>query len=685
MEPRCRLLSLLLFLFSLVFCFKTEATKLRPVQSGQSVSPLAQDEVDSLKALFPFVTRETDKIDIYGQLCFTYASTIGNLDVAYQYADSIHFLANKVNNKTGKASATYYYGMLARFDGKFSEAIQYLNQYLNFCRSNKDSTGLANGLFQLAVVQHELGNYDKSLEISYQAKDLYAQLRNSYGIARVFMNIGNLFTSMKKWEDAIVMYKQSLTYFTQLKSDLNARMGKLRVLVNLGNAYAETKQYEKARNFYKQALPICYSVGSKRTAATTLSNIGEVFNALQQYDSALVYHLRALTIREQAAQKDKLAANLIWVGETYLFLKNYPQAKHYLLRAHALAYEFRTKPILRDVYQKLALLYSTQHYFEKALEYQQLYATLKDSVLNEETAQRLSELQTKYQTEEKDKQIAILAKEKQVRQKEAQRQALQQKALLGGLFLITIIALLIIFLLRQRLKNQKLVMAKNQEIKESNLKRQMSELEMKALRAQMNPHFIFNCMNSINRLILDEDTNRASRYLVKLSKLIRLILENSERSSVSLENELTMLDAYLQLESLRFKGRISYEFRVDDAIDQENTFLPPMVLQPFVENAIWHGLMHKEKNEPGFISISITEEADSLTCVIEDNGVGREMATILEKKSIIGRKSMGLQITEERLKILNKDKMDKLIYITDLKDSLNQALGTRVDIHVPLG
>ncbi|PSR53803.1 hypothetical protein AHMF7605_09850 [Adhaeribacter arboris] len=688
MEPRRFLFSLILvlWLLNLPFCcWVVKAVPVKKAQSLQQVSPLAQAEVDSLKALLSITNKEAAKIDMYGQLCFTYASTIGNLDLAYQYADSIQIVASHLKSKAGVAAAHYYYGMLARFNGKFTEAIQHLNQYLNFCQTSQDSVGQANGLFQLAVVHHELGNYDKSLEISYRAKKLYEKRGNFFGVARVCMNIGNLFTSVKKWEDAILMYNQSLTNFNRLKPDLNAKMGKLRVLVNLGNAYTETKQYNRARNFYKQSLRISYAIGSKRTAATTLSNIGEVFSALKQYDSALVYHRRALTIREQASQKDKLGANLILVGETYLFLKDYSQATHYLQRALQLGNEFGAKPILRDAYLKLSGLYSGQQNFEKALAYHQLYAALKDSVLNEETTKQLSELQTKYETEEKDKQIAILAKEKLVQQKEAQRQALQQKALVGGIVLVSVIGLLLIFLLRQRLKNQKILMAKNQEIKESNLKRQMSELEMKALRAQMNPHFIFNCMNSINRLILDGDADCASRYLVKLSKLIRLILENSEKTSVSLENELTMLDAYLQLESLRFKGRIGYEFRVEDAIDQENTFLPPMVLQPFVENAIWHGLMHKEKNEPGFIRISIEEKADRLTCVIEDNGVGREMATILEKKSIIGRKSMGLQITEERLRLLNKDKSGELIHITDLKNSLNQAVGTRVDIDVPLG
>jgi LytS/YehU family sensor histidine kinase len=207
---------------------------------------------------------------------------------------------------------------------------------------------------------------------------------------------------------------------------------------------------------------------------------------------------------------------------------------------------------------------------------------------------------------------------------------------------------------------------------------------MKALRAQSNPHFIFNCLNSINRMILSGEADDASRYLTKFSKLIRLILENAEYTTVSLKNELAMLESYIQLEALRFKGKISYKISVDATIEPESIHLPSMVLQPFVENAIWHGLMHKENDDKGMIAIVIREEEGRLLCTIEDNGVGREKAKVLREKSILKSKSMGIKITEERLRLLSKEQLKQWIRITDLKDSLDQVLGTRVDIMVPI-
>src|SRR5687767_5288998 len=162
-----------------------------------------------------------------------------------------------------------------------------------------------------------------------------------------------------------------------------------------------------------------------------------------------MYHLQALFIRTLTSPKDKILASLIRVGETYLFLKEYPLATRYLLRSLSLSKEFQSKPNLRYAYQTLSALYSAQRNFEKAYEYHQLFVAMKDSVLNEETARQLSELQTKYETSEKDKQIMLLAKEKEVQQKETERQATLNKAFAGGLILVILLAALVFYIYRQ--------------------------------------------------------------------------------------------------------------------------------------------------------------------------------------------------------------------------------------------
>ncbi len=152
------------------------------------------------------------------------------------------------------------------------------------------------------------------------------------------------------------------------------------------------------------------------------------------------------------------------------------------------------------------------------------------------------------------------------------------------------------------------------------------ELEkMQALRAQMNPHFIFNCLSSINNFVLKNETEAASDYLTKFSRLIRTVLNNSKRSFIPLEDELEMVRLYLEMESLRFKGSFTYRIDRDEKIEPSTIFIPPLLIQPFVENAIWHGLLHKA-DPGGRLDISVKVEKNILICIIEDNGVGRSFS-----------------------------------------------------------
>lgn len=639
----------------------------------------AQSDIDSLKALLSTTQKDSAKFKILGQISWEYIIR-QQLDPASQYADSIRFLAEKLRSEERMTYARFYYGVIARNRGNYAEALDYLHQYVIYNERTGDSARVASGLFQIGVVNKLIGDYDKSLEAFFRILKIYENDSNYLGVGYTLNGIGVIYKNMKKYEDAIKTYHRALSMY----DSLDAAEDKANVLGNLANVYAETHQFEEARGYFEQALQIDKALDDEQGIAYDLENIGVMYNHMKKYDSALVYQLESLLIRERLPDKNEYAATLQQVGYTYYLLKNYAEAKMHLMKSFELATEIKAKPTLRDVYVTFAKIYDEEQNFKKAFEYHQLFAAMKDSLLNEEISRQLSDLQTKYETEKKEKEIVLLGQEKEMQKHEAQRQATLKKASLGGLFAVLLLAVLFIHGLRQRLKNQKVLAAKNEEIKEVNFKRQLSELEMKALRAQINPHFLFNCMNSINRMILNGETENASRYLTKFSKLVRLILENSEEPTVSLENELMMLESYIQLEALRFKGKINYQIVIDEAIEPESTYLPSMVLQPFVENAIWHGLMHKEKEDKGMITIAIREDEDRLLCTIEDNGVGREKANVLREKSVLKSKSMGMKITEERLRLLSKQQLEQLIRITDLKDAMDFALGTRIEINIPI-
>ncbi|WP_420151659.1 histidine kinase [Spirosoma sp.] len=216
------------------------------------------------------------------------------------------------------------------------------------------------------------------------------------------------------------------------------------------------------------------------------------------------------------------------------------------------------------------------------------------------------------------------------------------------------------------------------------LKQQVAEIEMKALRAQMNPHFIFNCLNSINRYIVKSDNATASLYLTRFAKLIRLILDNSNSSRVLLSNELEALKLYMEMEALRFDNKFSSQLTVADNVYTDSIEVPSLIIQPYVENAIWHGLLHKESN--GHLSIRISMEDETmLHCEVEDNGIGRQKASEFKSKSATNKKSLGMKLTEDRIQVLNQyASLNASVDIIDLHNANNEPAGTKVIIKIPV-
>lgn len=223
------------------------------------------------------------------------------------------------------------------------------------------------------------------------------------------------------------------------------------------------------------------------------------------------------------------------------------------------------------------------------------------------------------------------------------------------------------------------------EVERINLKIKNAENEHKILRLQMNPHFIFNCLNSINLYIEKNDSGVASNYLSKFSQLMRLSLVHSRKEKIILAEEITVLKLYLELETMRFKGKLNYVFEIDDNVDVDFIEIPPMLIQPHLENAIWHGLMHKKEGGTIMIKISQDLTAQTLNVIIKDDGVGRAKAAELKSKAAEKEKSYGTLITNERIAIFNqKFNADTKLHVEDLFDENKQPAGTLVSINIHL-
>ncbi len=223
----------------------------------------------------------------------------------------------------------------------------------------------------------------------------------------------------------------------------------------------------------------------------------------------------------------------------------------------------------------------------------------------------------------------------------------------------------------------------NTERLKTEFNKQLAETRMQALRAQMNPHFIFNCLNSINRYIIKSDIKTSSLYLTRFAKLIRLVLDNSEKNKVLLSREIEALKLYIDMESLRFDHKFKYEVSAGPEVDVDQIEIPPLLIQPYVENAIWHGLLHKESE--GFLSVQFLQRDDLLLCEITDNGIGRSKAMEYKSHTAPTRASVGMKLTEERLTYTQNSESESGSHqIIDLHDDLGIPCGTKVILKIPI-
>jgi LytS/YehU family sensor histidine kinase len=296
---------------------------------------------------------------------------------------------------------------------------------------------------------------------------------------------------------------------------------------------------------------------------------------------------------------------------------------------------------------------------------------LKDSLFNEDKSKQIGKLEAKYEDE---KQLTLQRAESEKTKALSDAASKKQNViiiLIAAIAIsITLIALLIFRLWRTTRKEK------------VNIEKQKVAMELKALRAQMNPHFIFNAINSIQHFILNNDSKAAHLHLSRFSQLIRKVLENSRFESIPLAEEIRMLELYLELESLRFSSKFHYKISVDNSIDSENVLISPLIIQPFVENAIWHGLMHL-KDKQGEVLIGFEKVNGNLKCTISDNGIGRERSMELKKGAM--HESMGLSIAKERLQIVNMlNKAKTSINLIDKTNTDGSPSGTIVELFMPV-
>lgn len=570
--------------------------------------------------------------------------TLGNFKKSVKhYKNALTLFEGFENTEIGYYSSLKNIGASYEKMEDYETAISFYNKFLKLAtkRNNEDDIVFAsNGL---ARCNQALQNFDDTEVYYQQAYSIEQKRNNPVGLVNASNNLGNFYETVNDSVSAFNYFDTSLTVaqnatFTNNGTDITATGTTQEFTQQATNTY-----FANADNYY--------------------GNRGMIEQQIQVNQQAVEYN----TTNENPEALNK--ANL-QLGKLNLQKKNSKEAIEYLRNSINLSDELGQLEAKEEALVAITEAYKEEGDYEQALLAYQELVSLQDSIQKEKNKQALLANNLSLELEQKEDQIELMLENETLKEEAyaldiEKREAENENklyiiyALIGVLLIMTIAAILVVRSNRKRAKTNML-------------------LELKSLRTQMNPHFIFNSLNSVNSFISKNDDRSANKYLSRFSQLMRLVLENSKYDFVPLDSELKIIELYIELEHLRFQDKFEYKLSIDPNINVDNVEIPPMLVQPYIENAVWHGLRYLE--EKGELIVDVKANQDILTWTITDNGIGRKASAEMKTKNQKLGKSTGMKNIEQRLDILNK------MHATQMKTSIIdlEEGGTQVILEIPI-
>ena len=724
----------------------------------------------------------------YNNLANIY-STKGELNKALDaYYEALNIYL-KLKSKDGAGIAHLNIGETYMEQGKYPEALTNLFAAHNLFAETKFINGLGAAQNNIGDIYRNQGNYTESSKYLFNSLKNYEAAKDDAGRAIAYSSLGNLYADQSNYDQALKYFQSAL----DLNQKIKDKKGIADALSNVGSIYLKKGQYNESLATHLEAMKIQQELEYKQGLATSMNNIGIIYKAQGKYDESIKNLFASLKISEQLEDKNGIADTYNSLGSVYVEQakqlrgkeadQKYKEALIYYNKGLTVAKESSLKKLVGDSYEGQAIVFEKTNDFKKAYEYRSLYSAIKDSLINNETSQKLESLRIQYEVqraqadekakqekqqaemklafdrkedsikyqqkltllqlsqqtfiskqqeqdlklkqasldlakkqnelnrlnylksqteleaeqikrEEKENELTIANQEKslqssqlslqqtQLNLKENQIQAERKQRLfyIGGIVLLLLLFVFIYRNIQNRQRSERLIATERLKSEKASAAHKMAELELQSLRAQLNPHFMFNSLNAIQELILKEDNDNSHLYLSRFSELLRMLLDNANQPFVSLRKEINLLELYLSLENLRIRD-LKYSIELDPSIDDNRITIPNMMLQPYIENAIWHGLSHKKGERK--LDIRIGKKGNNIVCEIEDNGVGRKISAELKSLYRKEHRSRGMELLSKRFNLLSKEYGSEIqTIIEDLHDN-GTPTGTRVAIAVP--
>jgi tetratricopeptide (TPR) repeat protein len=584
---------------------------------------------------------------------------------ATSYIEEALKLSYNLDNIRGEAYAYNSFGALYYTLEKYDKSIQYFEKAITLFDGLENEKGHYSSMKYIGSAYEKNKAFKKA--ISYYNKFLKLAEKNKNDDDIVFAKNG-----LARCNQALDNEKESETYYQQvyeIETQRNNAIGKVNAADNLGNFYESINDSVKAFSYFDSSQTIVVANQMAQQSNNYFTNTNNFYQKRGNIDQQIQVNQSAIVQNEALNNPKGVNEANLQLGKLNLQKKNNKEAITYLRNSINLSEELGELTVKEEALQAITEAYKDMGNYKEALLAFEKLVILQDSIQQEKNKQMLTAQNLSLELEQKDKQIDLMLENEKLKEEkynlELSRQANENKQK-NNVILALMIGILVLFMAAF------IVVRSNKERARANML-----LELKSLRTQMNPHFIFNSLNSVNSFISNNDERSANKYLSRFSQLMRLVLENSKSDFVSLESEVKILKLYMELEHLRFSDKFDYELDVDESINLEDVDIPPMLVQPYIENAIWHGLRYLDKK--GFLKVKIVREKFNLVWTITDNGIGRDASESFKTQNQKMGSSTGMKNIQQRIEILN------LMHGLELSSEINDLdKGTQVIIKIPV-
>jgi tetratricopeptide (TPR) repeat protein len=608
-------------------------------------------------------------------------------DSAISKGNAAFQLAEKIKDKKRQARALTLLGTAYYYHVDYPMAEKMHRKAIALCEKEEIKSELANALGSLALTLQTQLKFQEAFETYFKVLKMEEASHNQQGVVKTLTNLAILYRNLGDFDNALknatMAYKILSTHPTDWP---RKETMKASITNTIGLSYLDMLKYDSAVFYLNETFRLNQKTNNVTYTANAASNIAYCYIKQNKIDSASHYIDKALALVSKISNEEIKATILMNYGRLQLMKNNLPDALQFTQQGLAIAKRLNSKYWMLYGYLTQAEILQKKGDYKRAFDYSNQAHILNDSLQIMEAQRKAANVQRDYEIQKKQQSIDLLGQQALLNESKLETEVRVKFYLIASIILLIITGGATYYALRQKLNTNKKLQLKNEEIAHKNemLESVNRNLQDQALRIQMKPHFIFNALNSIQYLILQKENEKAFDYLSKFSQLLRSALEFSDQEFIELEKELKWLELYVQLESLRFNH--GFEFTLDNQLSSEKLAevkLPPMLIQPFLENAIAHGLMTKPSNRN--LKLFLNGDETQLVIIVADNGIGRQAAALLNAQSKKNHRSFGMDLVSKRLEILKTITGKNFSCLTmDGKNENGELEGTVVKIQIPI-